>query len=106
MGCRKNQHTNNCCSMNMKLLNSLHDFPQRFINFSPTTGSSFTCDDEEMSAWEIEAKRWAMVLFLVSEEDHCLEPVLKVCESLFYVFYFIIVSFCIVYQLVYVVIPY
>ncbi|XP_031391362.1 uncharacterized protein LOC116203654 isoform X2 [Punica granatum] len=81
LGCRKEQCSNNCCSYELKLLTSLIEFPGKFIRFQNSVGVSFTFDDEDLAAWESEAKRWAMVLFLVAEEECYLEPLLTFIQN-------------------------
>ncbi|XP_048131853.1 uncharacterized protein LOC115743146 isoform X2 [Rhodamnia argentea] len=63
------------------ILNSLLDFPRRFINSCHSLGTAFTCDDEELAAWEYEARRWAMVLFLVANDENQLETVLMFIKT-------------------------
>jgi hypothetical protein len=62
----------------MKLLKSLHDFPNRFTSRCNDDAST-TFDDEDLDAWEFEAKRWARVLFIACKEEYQLLPVLMVC---------------------------
>ncbi|KAK3428925.1 hypothetical protein EUGRSUZ_E00353 [Eucalyptus grandis] len=64
-----------------KILDSLLDFPRRFINSCHSLGTAFTCDDEELAAWEYEARRWAMVLFLVANNENQLESVLMFIKT-------------------------
>ncbi|KAF8027339.1 hypothetical protein BT93_E0286 [Corymbia citriodora subsp. variegata] len=68
-------------SPRMGILDSLLDFPRRFISSCHSLGTVFTCDDEELAAWEYEARRWAMVLFLVANDANQLEPVLMFMKT-------------------------
>lgn len=43
-----------------------------------------TCSDEDLDAWEFEAKRWARVLFLAIKEEFHLTPILMVHLDLFF----------------------
>lgn len=49
--------------------------------------TSLNFDDDDFSAWEFEANRWARVLFLAITEEHPLEPILMVCFWLFPLYY-------------------
>ncbi|KAM7273825.1 hypothetical protein ACFE04_028489 [Oxalis oulophora] len=60
------------------LLKSLQDFPKTFTSHQ---GSSKTFDDDDLSAWEYEAKRWARVFFLVAKEEDHLVTILKFIQS-------------------------
>ncbi|XVF51863.1 hypothetical protein PTKIN_Ptkin04bG0218100 [Pterospermum kingtungense] len=65
-------HNTACCGcIRMKLLESVNDFPERFINH-PHLVENF--DDEDLDAWELEVRRWARVLFLIIKEEHQLVP--------------------------------
>ncbi|KAE9607417.1 putative tRNA (guanosine(18)-2'-O)-methyltransferase [Lupinus albus] len=66
----------NCCSNEMKLWNCLYDFPHSFVNNHLSNDASLNYDDDDLSAWEFEANRWARVLFLAIKENHPLEPIL------------------------------
>lgn len=77
MGCGKKHCSANCFSTEMKLLKSIHDFPNRFTS-RHMVDDSITFDDEDLDAWEFEAKRWARVLFLACKEEYQLIPILMV----------------------------
>lgn len=62
----------------MKLLKSLCDFPRNFIGLHGSVSVPINYDDEDMDAWELEAIRWARVLFLVVKEDHHLDTIITV----------------------------
>ena len=52
------------------LLDELIDFPAIFMKHTGGEGSSLY-DDEDVGAWEAEARRWARTLLLVtSKEQH------------------------------------
>lgn len=63
----------------MKLWKSLYDFPESFVSDHLPIDISFNYGDDDLSAWEFEANRWARVLFLAVKEEHLLEPILMVC---------------------------
>nr|POF01631.1 putative methyltransferase tarbp1 [Quercus suber] len=69
-GCGKKHCSANCCNTKEKLLKSLHDFPKRFTSCDYQVDAVLTYDDEDLEAWEFQAKRWARVLFLASKEEH------------------------------------
>lgn len=66
------------CCHNLQLLTAIDGFPPDFIGYKHPVDSLVTYDDEELNAWEFQAKRWARVLFLVVEDDLHLDPILKV----------------------------
>nr|XP_011465219.1 PREDICTED: uncharacterized protein LOC101309934 [Fragaria vesca subsp. vesca] len=70
----------NCCSTEIELLKSLHDFPNRFTS-TCNDDASTTFDDEDLDAWEFEAKRWARVLFIACEEEYQLLPILTFIQN-------------------------
>ncbi|XP_020231256.1 uncharacterized protein LOC109811829 isoform X1 [Cajanus cajan] len=72
-GCGYKDRCANCCNNEIKLWKSLYGFPQNFV--SNSIDVSLTYDDEDLSAWESEANRWAKVLFLAIKEEHPLEPI-------------------------------
>lgn len=76
--CDDKHCTSNCCCTLVKLLKSLCDFPRNFIGLHGSVSVSVNYDDEELDAWELEAIRWARVVFLVIKEDHHLDPILTV----------------------------
>lgn len=75
----QNHNTAYCGNVQMKILESVNDFPERFINH-PHLVENF--DDEDLDAWELEVRRWARVLFLVIKEEHQLVPLVTVCLQL------------------------
>ncbi|PRQ18401.1 putative tRNA (guanosine(18)-2'-O)-methyltransferase [Rosa chinensis] len=79
MGCGKRCSVN-CCSTEMKLLKSLYDFPNRFTSHCNDDAST-TFDDEDLDAWEFEAKRWARVLFIACMEEYQLLPILMFIQN-------------------------
>ncbi|KAK7858071.1 hypothetical protein CFP56_014546, partial [Quercus suber] len=78
-GCGKKHCSANCCNTKEKLLKSLHDFPKRFTSCDYQVDAVLTYDDEDLEAWEFQAKRWARVLFLASKEEHHFISPFKVC---------------------------
>lgn len=81
-GCGYKDSCANCCSNEMKLWKSLYDFPHSFVS-NLSIDASLNYDDDDLSAWEFEANRWARVLFLSIKEEHPLEPILMVCFFFF-----------------------
>uniref|UniRef100_A0A0E0K7H1 tRNA (guanosine(18)-2'-O)-methyltransferase TARBP1 n=1 Tax=Oryza punctata TaxID=4537 RepID=A0A0E0K7H1_ORYPU len=58
------------CSSGNTLLEKLIDFPTTFMKHTEVDGP-YLFDDEDVGAWEAEARRWARTLLLVtSEEQH------------------------------------
>ncbi|EEC74324.1 hypothetical protein OsI_09608 [Oryza sativa Indica Group] len=58
------------CSSGNTLLEKLIDFPTTFVKHTEVNGP-YLFDDEDVGAWEAEARRWARTLLLVtSEEQH------------------------------------
>lgn len=78
LGCGKK-----CCSTETKFMKSLIEFPKRFVTHNHSSDASVTYDDEELVAWECEAKRWARVVFLAVKEEHHLTSILTVYFSYF-----------------------
>ncbi|KAL2962449.1 hypothetical protein AAZX31_17G143900 [Glycine max] len=72
-GCGYKDRCANCCNNEIKLWKSLYDFPQNFVSNNLSIDVSLTYDDEDLSAWESEANRWAKMLFLAIKKDHPLE---------------------------------
>lgn len=66
------------CTADLNLLKSLDDFPYTFIRYHHPEGASFTFDDGDLVAWECEARRWVMVLFLIQMEEYHFESILRV----------------------------
>ncbi|KAK4747416.1 hypothetical protein SAY87_014002 [Trapa incisa] len=79
--CHKEQCSNNCTGDRLKLLTSLIEFPGQFVCSQNSISASFTCDDGDLSAWESEAKKWVLALFLVAEGEYHLEPLLMFIKS-------------------------
>ncbi|PON64645.1 tRNA/rRNA methyltransferase [Parasponia andersonii] len=75
MGCGKKHCSVNCSSIGLKFLKSLHDFPSRFTSPCYIGNAFSTYGDEDIDAWESEAKRWARVLFLAIKEEYHLMPI-------------------------------
>lgn len=75
-----------CCIAAVPLLKSLGDFPRNFINLQYSEDVLVTYDDEDLNIWELQAKRWAKVLFLIIKEEHDLDPTLMVCFLIFLLF--------------------
>ena len=82
LGCGYKDCCANCCSNEMKLWESLYDFPRSFVSNHLSIDASLNYDDEDLNSWEFEANRWARVLFLAIKEEHHLEPILMVCFCL------------------------
>ncbi|XP_022735879.1 uncharacterized protein LOC111289259 isoform X3 [Durio zibethinus] len=74
----QNHHTAHCGGIQMKLLESLNDFPERFIIHHYLVQNF---DDEDLDAWELEVRRWARVLFLVIKEEHQLVPLVMFIQN-------------------------
>ncbi|CAN1783376.1 hypothetical protein LINPERHAP1_LOCUS16271 [Linum perenne] len=47
-------------------LKGLKEFPFKFVSGQSSADAVLTCDDEDLNAWEVEAERWARVLFTVA----------------------------------------
>ncbi|KAK7346778.1 hypothetical protein VNO80_21301 [Phaseolus coccineus] len=75
-GCGYKDRCANCCNNEIMPWKSLCDFPQRFVRNNLPIDVSLTYDDEDLSAWESEANRWAKMLFLSTKQGHLLEPIL------------------------------
>ncbi|KAK7262184.1 hypothetical protein RJT34_29746 [Clitoria ternatea] len=80
-GCGYNVRCANCCNSERKLWKSLNDFPESFLSIHFTIKDSLSYDDEDLSAWEFEANRWARVLFLAIKEEDLLEPILMFIQN-------------------------
>lgn len=78
LGCGHKDCCTNCCSDDMKLWKSLYDFPHSFVSHQLPVDASLNYDDEDLSAWELEANRWARVLFLATKKEYLLGPILMV----------------------------
>ena len=75
----QNHYTAHWGGIQMKLLESVNGFPERFISHHHLVQNF---DDEDSDAWELEVRRWARVLFLVIKEEHQLVPLVTVCLQL------------------------
>lgn len=95
MGCGKKHCSVNCSSVDSQFLKNLHDFPSRFTSPHYMGNAFSTYGDDDIDAWESEAKRWARVLFLAIKEEYHLTPIWMVClHSLFLVCYLHLSFFC------------
>ncbi|CAN0842679.1 Probable methyltransferase TARBP1 [Linum grandiflorum] len=65
-----------------QLLKSLQELPLKFISRQSSADAALTYDDEDLNAWEAEAKRWARVLFTVVRGEAELESVLTSIHDL------------------------
>lgn len=74
----ENQYTS-VDQINVQVLKRLDAFPATFIRHHYLEQGFIIYDDEDLEMWEIEAKRWARMLFLVIKEEHHLYPTLMVC---------------------------
>ncbi|XP_073122421.1 uncharacterized protein [Henckelia pumila] len=66
---------------NLQLMTAVGGFPPDFTSHKLPLDSLVTYDDEELNAWEFQAKRWARFLFLVVDEDQHLDPILKFIQD-------------------------
>ncbi|KAK1356468.1 putative tRNA (Guanosine(18)-2'-O)-methyltransferase [Heracleum sosnowskyi] len=67
--------------INVQVLKRLDDFPATFLRHQDLEHGCINYDDEDLEMWEIEAKRWARMLFLVIKETHHLYPTLMFMQS-------------------------
>ncbi|XP_051144850.1 uncharacterized protein LOC127260880 isoform X3 [Andrographis paniculata] len=67
---------------NLQLLKAIHAFPVNFICYQYQLDSPVTYDDEEINAWESEARRWARVLFLAAKDRLHFDPIIKFIQNL------------------------
>lgn len=74
--------------INLRVLKILDDFPATFIKHSHLEHGSINYDDDDLEMWEVEAKRWARMLFLVIKEERHLYPTLMVCFFLTALYFF------------------
>lgn len=65
--------------INVQVLKRLDAFPATFTRHHYLEHGCINYDDEDLEMWEIEAKRWARLLFLVIKEEHHLYPTMMVC---------------------------
>jgi len=75
-GYRKQDSTS--CSIDVKLMKKLNDFPTSFVNHNHSENDAVNYDDEDMEMWELKAKRWARTLFLILEEEYQLDSLFQV----------------------------
>ncbi|XP_062217146.1 uncharacterized protein LOC133917161 isoform X2 [Phragmites australis] len=68
------------CSAGNTLLNKLIDFPTTFVKHKQEEGSKLF-DDEDVGAWEAEARRWARILLLVTSEEQYLKRIFVFVEA-------------------------
>ncbi|KAF7828486.1 putative methyltransferase TARBP1 [Senna tora] len=81
LGCGHKDCCANGCTNEMKLWKSLYDFPQSFVSHQLSVHACLNYDDEDLSAWEVEANRWARVLLLATKEEYLLGPILTFIQS-------------------------
>ncbi|KAK8520784.1 hypothetical protein V6N13_076919 [Hibiscus sabdariffa] len=74
----QNHHASHSGGIPMQLMESLNEFPERFI-IHHCPFQNF--DDEDLDAWEFEVRRWARVLFLVIKEEHQLAPLITFIQN-------------------------
>jgi hypothetical protein len=51
-------------------MKNLDEFPKSFVNHSHLSNEIFNYDDEDLETWEVKAKRWARVQFILIEDEH------------------------------------
>ncbi|WOG87063.1 hypothetical protein DCAR_0206283 [Daucus carota subsp. sativus] len=76
----ENQYTS-VDQINRQVLKRLDDFPANFIKNHYLEHGCVNYDDEDLEVWEVEAKRWARMLFLVIKEEHHLYPTLMFIQN-------------------------
>ena len=81
LGCGKIHCTVKCLNTESKLLKSLQNFLSRFASPDYMGNALATYGDEDLDAWESEARRWARVLFLAINDESHLIPIWTVCLS-------------------------
>ncbi|PUZ43320.1 hypothetical protein GQ55_9G652300 [Panicum hallii var. hallii] len=69
------------CSPGSTLLSKLIDFPTTFMKHNKQDQGSNLFDDEDVNAWEAEARRWARTLFLVTSDEQHLKRILGFIEA-------------------------
>ncbi|RLN39238.1 uncharacterized protein C2845_PM01G00170 [Panicum miliaceum] len=69
------------CSPGSTLLSKLIDFPTTFMKHNKQDQGSNLFDDEDVNAWEAEARRWARSLFLVTSDEQHLKRILGFIEA-------------------------
>ncbi|KAF5735116.1 hypothetical protein HS088_TW15G00616 [Tripterygium wilfordii] len=80
LGCGQKHCSVGCRSNEFHLLKSFQDFPVGFSSCHILVDTCKDFDNEDLNAWESEAKRWARALFVVIKEDHQLDPILSFIE--------------------------
>ncbi|GJR57300.1 tRNA/rRNA methyltransferase, SpoU family protein [Tanacetum coccineum] len=70
-----------CSTINVKLMKNLDEFPKSFVNQSQSANEIVNYDDEDLETWEVKAKRWARVLFLIIEDEHQLDTLLQFIQT-------------------------
>ncbi|RZC48081.1 hypothetical protein C5167_041028 [Papaver somniferum] len=65
----------------LHVLESLYDFPQKFVLNHSLPEASVDYDDEDLEAWGFEAQRWGRLLFLNITEELQLEPLVKFLQD-------------------------
>ncbi|PWA72733.1 tRNA/rRNA methyltransferase (SpoU) family protein [Artemisia annua] len=79
---RGNEKQGSTCSLiNVKLMKNLAEFPKSFVNHSHSANENVNYDDEDLETWEVKAKRWARVLFLIIEDEHQLDTLLQFIQT-------------------------
>ncbi|CAI0417745.1 unnamed protein product [Linum tenue] len=69
-------------STKFQLLKNLQEFPLKYTSKQSSAGTVSTYDDEDIDAWEAEAKRWARVLFIVIKGENELASLLTYIHDL------------------------
>ncbi|KAG9452528.1 hypothetical protein H6P81_005432 [Aristolochia fimbriata] len=64
-------------STELRGLETLHDFPRRFVTNNCPSDAVVCYDDDDVEMWGSEAQRWARMLFLVNEEEDHIESVMR-----------------------------
>ncbi|XP_071706129.1 uncharacterized protein [Rutidosis leptorrhynchoides] len=64
-----------------KVLKKLDEFPASFIKHQYLATYIVNYDDEDIETWELKAKRWAQVIFLIIEKEHQLDSVLQFIQT-------------------------
>lgn len=70
------------CSAGNTLLSKLIDFPITFVKHNKQDQGSDLFDDEDVGAWEAEARRWARTLLLVTSDEQHLKRIFGVCFAI------------------------
>ncbi|XP_042490760.1 uncharacterized protein LOC122070638 isoform X2 [Macadamia integrifolia] len=80
-GLNRKCSSSNSLTPKMQVLDSLYDFPERFIKHQYCLDSFVIYDDEDLDAWVLEVQRWIRLLFLLVTEEHHLEPIFRFIQS-------------------------